>query len=146
MAPVLQGPTLFVAASRLWTPELWHAAFSLNERPLRIHVATEELWADICQEDWGYAYHLERWFRSLVKESEALTTTSSRDADFVYVPHCAMNVYFNWKQSMYSVLVNAEGQDIRTQIPPLHGTGDVFHAEVLEKLDADYFVDKVAFR
>ena len=52
----------------LWRPALWAFTDALFNRPLRIHVALPELRAPVCDADWGYAYHLERWFRKFLLE------------------------------------------------------------------------------
>ncbi|CAE7040112.1 unnamed protein product [Symbiodinium natans] len=112
----------------LWKPAMWAAKASL-ERGLRIHVALPELWQEVCDQEWGYAYHLERWFRQLLLEHLPGTLTPDPDlADFVYVPHCAMNLYLSWKQA-------AVQSSARHGVwLPVHGDGHL-HGAVQEDVD-----------
>lgn len=118
-------------------------------RPLKIHVAAPELWTSQCNEDWGYAYHLERWFRKLVLEhAPGLVAESAEDADFVYVAHCAMNVYLSWKQARFEQLRQRQLEGAAAvhdgRGPAQHGQGDVLHQRVLRELDASYLAGGVA--
>ena len=71
-------------------------------RPMAI--SAKQICQEICDKDWGYAYHLERWFhRLLLEHLPATLTNEAESADFVYVPHCAMNVYLAWKQEGVAV-------------------------------------------
>ena len=77
------------AIGMLWKPELWLAADALLRRPLKIYIAAPELWTALCKEDWGYAYHLERWFHKLLLEHASSVTTQSPEASgetFVPLP------------------------------------------------------------
>ncbi|CAE8602849.1 unnamed protein product, partial [Polarella glacialis] len=104
---------------------------------LRIYVAAPELWWDICDEDWGFAYHLERWFhRLLLEHLPAVVTASPDEADFVYIPHCAMNIYLSWKQARHRQASSPEA--------PEHGEGDQLHSAVLRDVDEKYLTAVVA--
>ncbi|CAJ1437963.1 unnamed protein product [Effrenium voratum] len=106
----------------LWTPALWAAQAALARQPLRIFVASPELWEEICDKDWGYAYHLERWFhRLLLEHLPATLTNEAESADFVYVPHCAMNVYLAWKQEALSSSDDATRAGAGAAGDALHG-------------------------
>ncbi|CAE7197599.1 unnamed protein product, partial [Symbiodinium microadriaticum] len=92
---------------------------------LHIHVACPELWQEVCDQEWGYAYHLERWFhRLLLEHLPSVLTPDPELADFVYVPQCAMNLYLSWKQAA----VQAAARD--GVWLPIHGDGDRLHGAV----------------
>ncbi|CAK0831019.1 unnamed protein product [Prorocentrum cordatum] len=122
-----------------WKPALWAAVASLQRRPLRVHVADLGLWGPVCDEDWGYAYHLERWFRAFLLRCVPSTAAAGpEEADYVYVPHCAMNVYLARKQRRYQIMGAASASAL-----PAHGEGDRLHEQVVRELDSDYLAGEV---
>lgn len=121
---------------------MWSASQALERQGLRIFIAAPELWTPLCEEEWGFAYHLERWFHHLLTNHlPAVLTTLPEEADYVYVPHCSMNVYLSWKQGRLQERLKA---DFNAFAQPEHGEGDTLHADVLRELDEQYLTSVIA--
>eukprot|EP00927_Polykrikos_kofoidii_P079063 TRINITY_DN75853_c0_g1_i1.p1 TRINITY_DN75853_c0_g1~~TRINITY_DN75853_c0_g1_i1.p1 ORF type:complete len:395 (-),score=60.21 TRINITY_DN75853_c0_g1_i1:111-1295(-) len=124
-----------------WLASLGKAQAALVERPLRILIGASDAWTDTCRQDWGYNYHLERWFYSFLTEKAFSTRTyDPEEADYVYIPHCGMNVYLDWKQRRFLERL-ADTSDTGGS---WHTAAERMHARALKDVDASYLADTVA--
>ena len=69
------------------------------------------------------------------------------DADFVYIPHCSMNVYLAWKDWRYKQMIRSvAGTGSHAGTLPFEWAG-VLHSGVLKDVDRTYLIDvaRIAF-